>query len=73
MPKDKVNRVEVGSFNMASPFYQKNLNDLKPFAILKVRLLDVYSLKNVTCEEVINFVLWSLLVFLYVNNIYILS
>ncbi|XP_063832618.1 spondin-2-like isoform X2 [Ostrinia nubilalis] len=50
-PRSKVQRVEVGSFNKESPFYQMNLNDLKPFAILKVRRLDVYPLLGVECPE----------------------
>lgn len=51
MPKSKVLRVEVGSFNKESPFYQMNLNDLKPFAILQVRRLDVYPLQDDECVE----------------------
>jgi hypothetical protein len=50
-PTDHINRVEVGSFNKESPFYQMNLNDLKPFALLKVRLLDVYPLVGEECNE----------------------
>ncbi|XP_049885623.1 spondin-2-like [Pectinophora gossypiella] len=50
-PADNVERVAVGSFDKASPFYQMNLNDLKPFAILEVRRLDVYPLVGVDCED----------------------
>lgn len=50
-PADKVGRVEVGSFDRRSPFYQLNLNDLKPFAMLTVRRLDVYPLINTDCDE----------------------
>ncbi|KAI5644885.1 hypothetical protein NE865_03231 [Phthorimaea operculella] len=37
MPTDVVGRVAVGSFDKNSPFYQINLNDLKPFAILEAK------------------------------------
>ncbi|CAH0402466.1 unnamed protein product [Chilo suppressalis] len=50
-PTDHINRVEVGSFNKESPFYQMNLNDLKPFAYLEVRLLDTYQLIGEECSE----------------------
>ncbi|KAL4716221.1 hypothetical protein ACJJTC_004715 [Scirpophaga incertulas] len=50
-PPEHVHRVEVGSFNKESPFYQMNLNDLKPFAILQVRLLDVYPLLGEECSD----------------------
>ncbi|CAH0596397.1 unnamed protein product [Chrysodeixis includens] len=50
-PKDNVGRVEVGSFNKDSPFYQMNLNDLKPFAMLKVRRIDVFPLIGADCSE----------------------
>lgn len=39
-----VERVAVGSFDPNSPFYQMNLNDLKPFALLEVNRLDVFPL-----------------------------
>lgn len=41
--KDSVKRVDVGSFDKESPFYQMNLNELKPFARLQVRRLDVFQ------------------------------
>ncbi|XP_063616135.1 spondin-2-like isoform X1 [Cydia splendana] len=47
-PQEKVGRVALGSFDRESPFYQLNLNDLKPFGHLKTRLLDVYPVKD--CE-----------------------
>ncbi|CAH0677923.1 unnamed protein product [Spodoptera exigua] len=50
-PRDNVERVEVGSFNVDSPFYQINLNDLPPFAKLKVRRLDVFPLIGAECSE----------------------
>ncbi|XP_050672432.1 spondin-2-like isoform X2 [Leptidea sinapis] len=50
-PVDTVDRVAVGSFNQESPFYQMNLNELKPFAILQVRRLDVYPLNGVECSN----------------------
>ncbi|KAJ8709248.1 hypothetical protein PYW07_009074 [Mythimna separata] len=50
-PRDNVERVEVGSFNEASPFYQINLNDLQPFALLTVRRLDVFPLVGAECSE----------------------
>ncbi|XP_046971831.1 spondin-2-like isoform X1 [Vanessa cardui] len=53
-PVDTVDRVAVGSFDKESPFYQMNLNDLKPFAHLQVRRLDVYPLVGDDCEEGIN-------------------
>ncbi|KAJ2954732.1 hypothetical protein O0L34_g3036 [Tuta absoluta] len=46
IPNDVVGRVAVGSFDKNSPFYQINLNDLKPFAILEVRKLDEYPLAD---------------------------
>ncbi|XP_034836117.1 spondin-2-like isoform X1 [Maniola hyperantus] len=49
-PVDAVSRVAFGSFDKQSPFYQMNLNDLKPFAYLNVRRLEVYPL-NDNCEE----------------------
>ncbi|XP_075984849.1 spondin-2-like isoform X2 [Anticarsia gemmatalis] len=48
-PVDTIERVEIGSFNKDSPFYQMNLNDLKAFAMLTVRRLDVYPLPNSEC------------------------
>ncbi|CAH0731810.1 unnamed protein product, partial [Brenthis ino] len=50
-PVDSVDRVEVGSFNEESPFYQMNLNDLEAFAYLKVKRLDVYPLDEAICKE----------------------
>ncbi|KAG6448148.1 hypothetical protein O3G_MSEX005324 [Manduca sexta] len=50
-PGDNIERVEVGSFNRKSPFYQLNLNDLQPFAKLQVRRLDVYPLIDVDCSK----------------------
>ncbi|PZC74185.1 hypothetical protein B5X24_HaOG208211 [Helicoverpa armigera] len=50
-PRDNVERVEVGSFDKDSPFYQMNLNELKPFALLKVRRLDVFPLIGAECSE----------------------
>lgn len=50
-PRDNVERVEVGSFNVESPFYQINLNDLQPFAKLTVRRLDVFPLIGAECSE----------------------
>ncbi|XP_045504403.1 spondin-2-like [Colias croceus] len=51
LPVDAVDRVAVGSFNKESPFYQMNLNELKPFAFLQVRRLDVYPLVDEDCNE----------------------
>lgn len=48
-PQVSVERVAVGSFDSKSPFYQMNLNDLKPFAKLKVNRLDVYPLEEIDC------------------------
>lgn len=48
-PKETVERVAVGSFDKASPFYQKNLNDLTPFGYLYIRRLDVYPLVDTDC------------------------
>ncbi|XP_012550300.1 spondin-2 isoform X2 [Bombyx mori] len=50
-PVDNIERVEIGSFDRDSPFYQMNLNDLAPFAILQVRRLDVYPLIGIDCSE----------------------
>ncbi|XP_059051805.1 spondin-2-like [Achroia grisella] len=50
-PVDVVKRVEVGSFNRESPFYQKNLKDLAPFATLQVKRLDVYHIPEEECNE----------------------
>ncbi|XP_041982672.1 spondin-2-like [Aricia agestis] len=50
-PVDSIDRVAVGSFNQESPFYQMNLNDLKPFALLQVRRLAVYPLPEEDCIE----------------------
>ncbi|CAK1545530.1 unnamed protein product [Leptosia nina] len=50
-PVDAVDRVAVGSFNKESPFYQMNLNELKPFALLQVRRLNVYPLVGMDCNE----------------------
>lgn len=45
-----VERVAVGSFDPKSPFYQMNLNDLKPFAMLEVNRLDVFPLLDEDCS-----------------------
>ncbi|XP_060806082.1 spondin-2 [Amyelois transitella] len=50
--QDVIKRVEVGSFNKESPFYQMNLKELNPFAILKVKRLDVYPLVGEDCNDV---------------------
>ncbi|XP_026332397.1 spondin-2-like [Hyposmocoma kahamanoa] len=50
-PSDNINRVGVGSFDKASPFFQMNLNDLKPFAYLTVNRLDVYPLNPEECPS----------------------
>ncbi|XP_026761529.3 spondin-2-like isoform X2 [Galleria mellonella] len=50
-PVDVVKRVEVGSFNRESPFYQKNLKDLAPFATLQVKRLDVYPIPEEDCHQ----------------------
>ncbi|KAM3962091.1 spondin-2 [Aphomia sociella] len=50
-PVDVVKRVEVGSFNRESPFFQMNLKDLHPFAILQVRRLNVYPVSPEICQQ----------------------
>ncbi|XP_053615784.1 spondin-2-like [Plodia interpunctella] len=50
--QEVIKRVEVGSFNKDSPFYQTNLKELRPFAILKVRRLDIYPLVGEDCSDV---------------------
>ncbi|XP_022114804.2 spondin-1 [Pieris rapae] len=50
-PRDVVSRVAVGSFNKESPFYQMNLNEMKPFALLQVRLLNVFPLVGAECSQ----------------------
>lgn len=50
-PVDTVQRVQVGSFDEASPFYQMNLNDLKPFATLTVRKVDEYPITDDSCVQ----------------------
>ncbi|GBO99462.1 Spondin-1 [Eumeta japonica] len=47
--KDLIGRVKLGSLDPASPFYQVNLDDLKPFAMIHVRRLDVYPITDGTC------------------------
>ncbi|XP_023934506.2 spondin-2-like [Bicyclus anynana] len=49
-PVDAISRVAFGSFDKQSPFYQLNLNDMKPFAYLHVERLAVYPLKE-DCEK----------------------
>ncbi|XP_073959396.1 spondin-2-like isoform X1 [Choristoneura fumiferana] len=51
MPQDHVKRVALGSFERESPFYQINLNDLKPFGHLQINLLNVYPLEDSECSE----------------------
>ncbi|CAH2054338.1 unnamed protein product, partial [Iphiclides podalirius] len=50
-PTDNIDRVEIGSFNSESPFYQMNLNNLKPFAYLHVKRLAVYPIKGSNCND----------------------
>ncbi|KAG7309256.1 hypothetical protein JYU34_005195 [Plutella xylostella] len=50
-PVRNVERVSVGSFDALSPFFQMNLRDLKPFAMLKVRRLDVFPHLDEDCDE----------------------
>ncbi|CAG5051503.1 unnamed protein product [Parnassius apollo] len=50
-PTDNIDRVEIGSFNSESPFYQMNLNNLKPFAYLHVKRLAVYPIKGRNCSD----------------------
>ncbi|XP_013165839.1 PREDICTED: spondin-2-like [Papilio xuthus] len=50
-PTDNIDRVEIGSFNSESPFYQMNLNDLKPFAYLHLKRLSVDPIKGRNCND----------------------
>ncbi|XP_068619926.1 spondin-2-like [Battus philenor] len=50
-PIDNIDRVEIGSFNSESPFYQMNLNNLKPFAYIYVKRLAIYPIKGPNCYD----------------------